>query len=75
MNFSFVGDGIFYNCGKVGCHVKILLSMLGFRGMRLILAVKNMGVFLSDCWNIFGSLDYFGILMQVFYAILLEESW
>ena len=75
--FGLVDGGIFYSCGKVGCHIKILLDVYAWlyeHGFN-ISRIKISGVFWGYCWNIFESLDSCWVLMHMFYMIILEGSW
>ena len=65
VNFGFVSDDICDSCGKVGRLMNILFTVCAWlNGHGVILGCKKITrVFLSDCWNIFGSLYYFWVLM------------
>ena len=66
--FLFVGDGIYGRCGKVWCHMNIFLDFCAWLHGHGVNngCNKTTGVFLGECWNIFGSLTSCWLLMQVF---------
>ena len=75
--FGLVGDGICDSCGKFGCHMKIFLTVCDWlhgHGVDLGCA-KIIGVFLGEFWNIFGSLASCWVLVEIFYILILEDSW
>ena len=65
---GFVGDRIFDNCGKVGCHMKFLFIFCAWLHGHVVNLEcrKIMGVFWGDCWNIFGIQASCWVLMDIY---------
>ena len=40
-----------------------------------IVCSKITRVSVGDCWNVFGSLDYCWLLIQILFMIILGDSW
>ena len=72
--FVFVRDGICDIGGKVGCHMKIFLTICAcLHGLGVnIDCIKVTGLFWFDCWNIFVGISSCLVLMQILYMNILE---
>ena len=70
--FGFISDDICNRCGKVGCHMNILLHVCAWLHAHAvnIFCSKVTRLFLCLCWNIFGCLASCWVLMNFLYAYL-----
>ena len=75
--FEFVSDGICDICDKVGCRMKVLLSLCDWlhgHGFNIVCRTITR-VFWGESWNNFGGMASCWELMQMFYMLILEDYW